>query len=70
MMFTQSGFTGANVGHAIYQSRLQLMEGHTHIPSFRNDRLHGVTVNGGRDVPFSESPNQLYMGLLFGGPIK
>ncbi|WP_114747659.1 TonB-dependent receptor [Pleomorphovibrio marinus] len=63
---TQSGFTGANV-NAITKSGTNVWRG-TAYTLFRNDRLQGITVNGGREVPFSDSRTNIH-GVAFGGPI-
>ncbi|MEX2513498.1 MAG: carboxypeptidase regulatory-like domain-containing protein [Cyclobacteriaceae bacterium] len=63
---TQSGFTGANV-NAITKAGSNDWRG-TAYTLFRNDRLQGVTVNGGQEVPFSESKTNIH-GIAFGGPI-
>ncbi len=63
---TQSGFTGANV-NAITKSGTNQWRG-TAYTLFRNDRLQGITVNGGREVPFSDSRTNIH-GIAFGGPI-
>ncbi|UJP65828.1 TonB-dependent receptor [Mongoliitalea daihaiensis] len=62
----QSGFTGANV-NAITKSGSNEWKG-TAYTLFRNDRLQGITLNGGREVPFSESKTTIN-GVAFGGPI-
>ncbi|MCH7411064.1 carboxypeptidase regulatory-like domain-containing protein [Belliella sp. DSM 111904] len=62
----QSGFTGANV-NAITKSGSNIWKG-TAYTLFRNDRTQGVTLNGGVDVPFSESRTTIN-GIALGGPI-
>ena len=62
----QSGFTGANV-NAITKSGTNQWRG-TAYTLFRNDKLQGTTLNGGRDVPFSDSETNIH-GIALGGPI-
>ncbi len=62
----QSGFTGANV-NAITKSGTNNFQA-TAYTLFRNDRTQGTTINGGQEVPFSESQTNIH-GFTVGGPI-
>jgi hypothetical protein len=62
----QSGFTGANV-NAITKAGTNIWRG-TAYTLFRNDKLQGTTLNGGREVPFSDSETKIN-GVALGGPI-
>ncbi len=63
---TQSGFTGANV-NAVTKSGTNDIKA-TAYTLFRNQNTQGTTLNGGQDVPFSESKTQIH-GVTLGLPI-
>jgi len=63
---TQSGFTGANV-NAVTKSGSNEFEA-TAYTLFRNQNTQGTTLNGGQDIPFSESKTQIH-GVTLGAPI-
>ncbi len=63
---TQSGFTGANV-NAVTKSGSNEIKA-TAYTLFRNQNTQGTTLNGGQEVPFSESKTQIY-GATVGAPI-
>lgn len=63
---TQSGFTGANV-NAVTKSGTNEFRA-TAYTLFRNQNTQGTTLNGGQQVPFSESRTQIH-GVTLGGPI-
>ncbi len=63
---TQSGFTGASV-NAVTKSGTNEIKA-TAYTLFRNQNTQGTTLNGGQDVPFSESKTQIH-GVTLGLPI-
>lgn len=63
---TQSGFTGASV-NAVTKSGTNSIQA-TAYTLFRNQNTQGTTLNGGQDVPFSESSTQIH-GVTLGLPI-
>jgi len=63
---TQSGFTGANV-NAITKSGTNNFQASAYT-LFRNQNTQGRTLNGGQEVPFSDSKTQIH-GFTLGGPI-
>lgn len=63
---TQSGFTGASV-NAVTKSGTNSIQA-TAYTLFRNQNTQGTTLNGGQDVPFSESKTQIH-GVTLGLPI-
>ncbi len=63
---TQSGFTGANV-NAVTKSGTNEIRA-TAYTLFQNQNTQGTTLNGGQEVPFSESKKQIY-GVTLGLPI-
>jgi hypothetical protein len=63
---TQSGFTGASV-NAVTKSGTNEVKASAYT-LFQNQNTQGTTLNGGQDVPFSESTRQIH-GVTLGLPI-